>query len=306
MPLRVLILLVAALLSPSLAGAVCLDPRTDISGYHVPLDEEIRESTAIAVGTVVGEKKLNDGPDGPEWIVATISTVRIQKVLKGHLPEQVNVRTENDSGRYSMDIGEAHLLFLRPLPPNLGAGYWADSCGSSSRLPKGDAVVKQVEARLSKWAADDDILKARGEAEALGRAMFESEEHPGTFDPADIEAAARRVSGWCEFSYKAILVTHSGARLVYFIAQPRPGESVVLGRHFRVGPTTAEPSTRVCLALTPPGSGKEPVAIATSHLLSATPNEFHVYLSLRYRQPVYVVINREMWLVEDGKIRKLP
>jgi hypothetical protein len=153
MPLPILMLLIAALLSPRPASAVCLDPKTDISGYHIPLDEEIHESTAIAVGTVVGEKKLNDGPDGPEWIVATISSVRIQKVLKGRLPKRVKVRTENDSGRYFMDIGETHLLFLRPLPANLGAGYWADSCGSSSRLPEGEAVVKQVEARLRKSRA---------------------------------------------------------------------------------------------------------------------------------------------------------
>jgi hypothetical protein len=98
---------------------------------------------------VVADKKLSDGPDGPDYVVATIYSVRVEKVLKGRLPSLVKLRTENDSGRYTMGIGETHILFLQPLAPNLGAGYSADSCGSSSRLPKGETVVKQVQARMN-------------------------------------------------------------------------------------------------------------------------------------------------------------
>ena len=147
---RILILLVGAILAPGPAGAVCLDPKTDKSGYHLPLNEEITSSTAIAVGKVVAEQKLSDGPDGPDYVVATIYSVRVEKVLKGSLPSLFKLRTENDSGRYAMDLGETHILFLRPLAPNLGAGYWADSCGSSSQLPKGETVVRQVQARMNK------------------------------------------------------------------------------------------------------------------------------------------------------------
>ena len=114
----------------------------------MPLNEEVDSTPLIAIGKVVAEKTLNDGPDGPEWIVATVYSVRVEKVLKGSLPSSIKLRTENDSGRYVMDVGERHILFLRPLPPELGAGYWANSCGNSAAFPKGASVVKIVQSRV--------------------------------------------------------------------------------------------------------------------------------------------------------------
>ena len=142
--------LTISILGPGVSAAVCLDPKTDLSGYHIPLNEEIDSSPFIAIGKVVAENRLNDGPDGPDWIVATVYSVRIERVLKGRLPSSIKVRTENDSGRYVMDVGETHVLFLSPLPTKRGDGYLADSCGNSSALPKGESVVKVVQARVTR------------------------------------------------------------------------------------------------------------------------------------------------------------
>jgi len=142
-------ILAVATVAPGFGGAVCLYPDKDLSGYRIPLNEEIDSSPLIAIGKVVAEKRLNDVPDGPDWFVATIYSVRVEKVLKGRLPGSIKLRTENDSGRYAMGVGEKHILFLRPLPPKLGAGYYADSCGNSSTLPGGEAVVKAVQARIN-------------------------------------------------------------------------------------------------------------------------------------------------------------
>jgi len=141
-----------ATFTPRLVGAVCLDPKSNgsISGYHVPLDEEIRSTPVIAIGEVISNQNLTDGPDGPDFIAATIYTIRIERVLKGRLPRQIELRNENDSGRYPIGVGERHVLFLRPLDPRFGAGYWADSCGNSAQLPSGESVVKRVQAQLGK------------------------------------------------------------------------------------------------------------------------------------------------------------
>jgi hypothetical protein len=140
-------ILAAAALAPGLGGAVCLYPDKDLSGYRIPLDREIDSSPHIAIGKVVSEKQLT-GPGGPEWFAATIYSVRVEAVLKGRLHGSITLRIENDSGRYAMDVGERHILFLQPLPPKRGAGYSADSCGNSSLLPEGEPVVQAVQARI--------------------------------------------------------------------------------------------------------------------------------------------------------------
>ncbi len=127
------------------AYAVCLDPKTLVSGYRVPLNEEIQSTKVIAIGTVTKEQPLHEDSSDPEGIAAYIYTVEILRQLKGRLPQVIDMRTENDSGRYSMEVGERHLLFLS----KEGQYFIADSCGNSSVLPAGNATLKKVEATLA-------------------------------------------------------------------------------------------------------------------------------------------------------------
>jgi hypothetical protein len=138
--------LVSLLGAAPVAHAVCLDPKTFISGYHLPLNEEIRSTRAIVIGKVTKSQYLQEDPTDPEGITAYIYTVQILQRLKGRVPRIVNVRNENDSGRYAMDVGEKHLLFLS----TQGEHFLVDSCGNSSPLPQGDAVLKRVEAKLGR------------------------------------------------------------------------------------------------------------------------------------------------------------
>ena len=124
--------------------AVCLDPKTDISGYHIPLNEEVRSSAAIAVGKVTQARNLREDASDPQGATATVYSVEISRQLKGRLPRSVELRSENDSGRYWMEKGETHILFFRHQKPPLSI----DSCGNSSVLPKGDGTLKAVEAQL--------------------------------------------------------------------------------------------------------------------------------------------------------------
>ena len=149
MPKTVAHLVIVALVSLGaaipVAYAVCLDPKTRMSGYQVPLNKEIQSINVIAIGTVTKEQPLHEDSSDPEGITAYIYTVEILRQLKGRLPQVIDMRTENDSGRYSMEVGERHLLFLS----KEGQNFIADSCGNSSVLPAGNATLKKVQSRLA-------------------------------------------------------------------------------------------------------------------------------------------------------------
>ena len=134
-----------ALVSALPTSAVCLDPKTFVSGYHLPLNEEVRSTKLIAIGKISKQRALQEDSSDPDGITAHIYTVQIFRKLKGHLPKVISIRVENDSGRYLMDVGEKHLLFLAKEEKY----FSIDSCGNSSLLPRGNAVLKQVEAKLA-------------------------------------------------------------------------------------------------------------------------------------------------------------
>jgi hypothetical protein len=144
-PLWVLALLVSAILS-SPAGAVCLDPKTMVSGCRVPLNSEIRSSPVIAIGKVIKISPLWEDRDDPDGVTAYLHTIRVLRQLKGRLPSVISVRVDNDSSRYAMSAGEEHLLFF-----TISGGILSvDSCGNSWQLPQGADVLRQVEAQLGR------------------------------------------------------------------------------------------------------------------------------------------------------------
>ena len=143
---HVSILLVSITCFISAGNAACLDPKTFVSGYQIPITEEIMASEIIATGEVVKSKDLQEDQSNPDEITATIYTIQLSKKLKGNLPNVVELKSDNDSGRYWMETGELHLLFLHKEKTY----YKVDSCGNSSSLPKGNDVLKRVEIELAK------------------------------------------------------------------------------------------------------------------------------------------------------------
>jgi hypothetical protein len=126
------------------ASAVCFDPKTLISGYRVPLTEEVDSAEIIVIGKVIGEKALSEDMEDPEGITAYLWTIELRRKLKGHSPRVFTVRVENDSSRYPMSSREEHLLFLI----REGEYFYVDGCGNSSPLPAGNDTLRQVEAKL--------------------------------------------------------------------------------------------------------------------------------------------------------------
>lgn len=95
--------------------------------------------------------------------------------------------------------------------------------------------------------------------------------------------------------------------IVYFLSAPMKVDEVVAGGHVRVsigadGTTVREvmPLSRSALRLPmpPPNS----VGIVLSHVVSDTPAETHVFLSLAHRKPIFLATRTGMWKVEDGRV----
>jgi hypothetical protein len=139
--------LVAVLLAASATSAVCLDPKDpSLTKYRYPsLEEETGSAVAIVVGTVTKVEALSEDPTDPGGWTSFIYTVNLSSQLKGHLESPLVLRALNDSGGYRMQNGETHLLFISKSESEL----FVDSCGNSSVLPKGGAVLERVKALLS-------------------------------------------------------------------------------------------------------------------------------------------------------------
>ncbi len=137
------------------AHAACFDPKALaasgalVSGYDMPVGEETDLTEFIAIGKVVALRQIPI-PDDPEGYPDELYTVQIERVLKGHLPSRIRLYASFSESRYFMKMGERHILFLKREwgGSRNGADYYIDDCGNSSTLPKGNSIVKQVEAAL--------------------------------------------------------------------------------------------------------------------------------------------------------------
>ena len=142
--------LVALAALPAISRAFCEDPRTKVSGYHIPLSQEIHDSVAIVIGQVIKETRVFEVIEDPEYYYS-IFTVRIEQQFKGKLAAQATFRIDYDSGNYRMSLGERHVLFVRNWPWKIdGADYRIDPCGSSETLPAGAKTVEAVISALRK------------------------------------------------------------------------------------------------------------------------------------------------------------
>jgi hypothetical protein len=138
----ILLITLAAELS---ATAVCLDPKTGVSGYRIPFKEEISSINYIAIGKITKKGSIqNSEVDREDTDPYIIYTIEITRQLKNNLPKVISIKVELNSGRYVMDVGEEHLLFLTKKKDY----FFVNSCGNSSSLPRGNSALKQVEEQL--------------------------------------------------------------------------------------------------------------------------------------------------------------
>lgn len=101
---------------------------------------------------------------------------------------------------------------------------------------------------------------------------------------------------------------------VYFSPGTTDPDAAVLAGYVRIavtvgdaGPsvTAVEPLSKACVIMrrsdAPPPSSKL-AALAVTHFVTPTATEAHVFASLRYRQPVIVLVDGGMFAVEAGRV----
>lgn len=98
--------------------------------------------------------------------------------------------------------------------------------------------------------------------------------------------------------------------LVYFLSAPRDPGELVVGGHVRIavaddGKTIREvaPLSKGPMRIPPPPPGA--AAAVVSNLVSDTPLETHVFLSLGSPRPLFVVTRAGLWKLERGEIAYL-
>ena len=129
-------------------GAVCMNPRTWVSGYKVPLAQEIREAEAVVIGRVVSEQPLQEDPADPVGVTSYNVSVRVLARLKGNVPDVLVIRNENTSSRYAMGLGEEHILFVS----RFGADLRVDACGNSNLRAKAPQLARKIQRQLQERA----------------------------------------------------------------------------------------------------------------------------------------------------------
>lgn len=141
---RYFLLLLLAVTSQ--VNALCLDPKSGVSVYTIPLAKELQSTKFVLIAKVVGVQNIHGDINDPIGVTEHIYNIHIQRWIKGKTPQNLLIRISNDSGRYSMEQGEVHLLFI-----NREANqYLVNSCGNSAPLPEGMTVANQVKAELNK------------------------------------------------------------------------------------------------------------------------------------------------------------
>jgi hypothetical protein len=102
--------------------------------------------------------------------------------------------------------------------------------------------------------------------------------------------------------------------LVYALAATKDPNEVVAGGHSRI--TVSKDGTKVesvdrlsrsllVLPKSGPGGASKAKALTMTHVVSPTPVETHVFLSLQHKMPFYVATGeKEVWKVEKGTIKK--
>lgn len=130
------------------------------------------------------------------------------------------------------------------------------------------------------------------------------------------QLAIRHLKRRCSDRYNTVVLPNAGGEgfLVYVLAATGEREVMVVGGHYRFTVSSdgnqivqADELSMSCLTVSlKPKAGEVPVAAVVTHLVSSTPVETHVFLSLLHNSDIAVAVGPEtVWMVSKGKIRRL-
>ena len=131
------------------------------------------------------------------------------------------------------------------------------------------------------------------------------------------QLALKNIPEYCSDRYNAVVLQNVGADgfLIYALAATTDPNLVLIGGHYRF--TVSGDGSRIertdrlfktCLIVDKRDvpAGGETAGLYASHIVSDTPVETHVFLSLLNRQPMYIVTkDGNMWKIDKGAITAL-
>ena len=113
------------------ASAVCLDG-------HPTVPAEYRHSYVVFIGTVIAESMVL--PPDEHFDDGKMYTIKVDEIYHGSAVETLRLFSENDSGRFPMDVGTRYLLFAHRDHGQL----IVDSCGNSEVLNDKSSALAAV------------------------------------------------------------------------------------------------------------------------------------------------------------------
>lgn len=140
-------------------------------------------------------------------------------------------------------------------------------------------------------------------AEADGLALFKADQQGAKPNEKDLANAQGKISDFCSNKYKPILVSKRGEKAIYLLAQPQLSDNLVFGRHYKLVGQKVIVSTKGCVEFGNSPANGTAVGAFITHLLSPTPTEFHVFLSLKRNTSIFVGTSAGIWSVDKGKVR---
>ena len=135
---RVFALTVALLLAGP-AGAACFPETT-----YTDANAEYTHSALVVTAQVTAEQDILDHEDSDQSVAGTRYTLRVVERFKGKPPERLVISSENTSGRFPMERGQAYLLFLDS--PRDGQ-YGVNNCGQSADVRERSSVLVALRAK---------------------------------------------------------------------------------------------------------------------------------------------------------------
>jgi hypothetical protein len=158
LPIRLSLLACALLFTGPLSLGFCPKPDPSVAC-------EFLNSDVVFIGKIVSVRTI---PPHGEELDGWTYVVNVQEWFRGPHMKTIEVFTENNSGRFPLDVGKAYLLFAFPL----GGRLTITNCGNSALLADAEGSVRDLRK-----------MKVPQDAQIEGRISFSGIPDSGTHFP---------------------------------------------------------------------------------------------------------------------------
>ena len=108
--------------------------------HHPGVEEEFNNTECVFVGTVVNTTNVLESGG---FIAGNFYTIHVKDVLKGRLPNLIQIYNENSSGRFPMEVGVSYLVFAskQVFEGIEGPRLAINACGNSGTVEESGNIL---------------------------------------------------------------------------------------------------------------------------------------------------------------------